>query len=257
MLLFKTSLKILLLVSTFLLLFSTTVFANDVDDIKYVYYEDVGSIVTRVIVVNYQDALEQTDLYDEVADGVYKALMNNKKVWLETDNAVIDYSKAINDNKTYADVIDDGEYYTGRPEPDYERYYDDDDERVARRDPMVDEPDEVKDDDYPNWLVVLDDEDKDVKFKYHLETWEPISKHLFVEIEIDREVFAKEVSSFNIHAVKIAGWEATRKEDEPSRWFVGIPVDELEDVDVGDMPKDDVFELKPGKIEVRAGISWY
>ncbi len=258
MLSFKASLKILLLVSTFLLLFSTTVFANDVVDIKYVYYEDDG-IVSRIYVIDYQDALKENELYDRVAGGVYNALMNNNQIWLETeDGDVIDYSKAINNHKSYEDVVGDDEYSTDRPDPDYEYYYNEDDERVARRTPEVEEPEEVKDDDYPNWLVVLDD-DADDKFKYHIETWEPISRHLLVEIEIDREIFADEVSSRTIRDVKIDGYDATRKEtdDDAFRWFVGIPIDDL-DEDANDMPKDDdVFELKPGMIEVRAGIRWY
>jgi|GEM_PF-7081002 len=257
MLSFRSSLKIFLLVLTFLLLFSTTVFANDIDDIKYVFYED-DSIMSRVYVVNYQDALDEDDLYEKVADGVYDALINNNQVWLETKKEnVIDYSKAMNNHKSYNEVYEDSDYFTERPDPDYEYYYEDGNV-LRRRDPLLDEPEEVVDEDYPNWLVVLDD-DTDDEFKYHLETWEPISGRLFVEIEINREIFAEEVSSRNIRNVRIDGNDATRKEtdDNTFRWFVGIKVDDLEGVDAEDMPQDNVFELKPDMVEVEAGIYWY
>ena len=263
MLSIKRSGRVILFVLALLFLLSSAAFAST-ESIKYVYFERGSSVWTDLIVVDYEKALELKedevdDLYDAVSKGVFEALVEDKRVYLETDDGVvIDYAKAINDNKSFSEALalynDDDEetYVTSRPKADKEMYYDDDsdEERVRFRDPDPDQ-DDFTPDEYPAWLIELEPE-KDDQFKYHLETWEPISGTLFIEIQIDKEKFSELESTRTIYDVEIKGEEALERESEDdnvARYYIGVE----EDVD----PGDNAFELSTNDVKVKAGIRWY
>ena len=265
---FKRGALLTVAVLALVLAFSTVALADDnnnVEEIKYVYFERKGDI----LVVDYDEALEddQKELYNAMAKGVFEALIENKTVVVQTtEERSIDYTRAIIEGKSYVEAVEVDDYDTSRPVPEREIIYDEEaEENISFQEP---DPDKYSPEEHPDWLVVLDDDVDDDKFKFHIETWESISKSFFIFVEIDEEIFAEEVTDNSIERVKIREREALEVEtddDSRSRWYIGIKEDELEswlginpeDDEYPDDPDEDYFELRTNDVEVKAGVGWH
>lgn len=110
----KKQAGILVLCIFLLFLFSSeAVAATSVTEVEYVLYERSDG---KYIIVDYQKALElynppfhQEPLKTALQE-IEVALANFRQVYVETDAKIINYSKAVDDGKTYSEAIGSGDY---------------------------------------------------------------------------------------------------------------------------------------------------
>lgn len=214
---YKTILIVLVLV---FLLSSVAVAATSA--IKYVYIERSDG---KLIMINYQDALDAPKLYEQVVDGVQKALAGFRKVYVETENGVvIFYSQAVNDGLTYNQAVADGGYIVPRPSPDYEMYLDAFNQIKLRTPKPVE---------FPAWLD-----------SYNV-TWSGLAEAWVVDVFVDANELPNIYTLAHIDEMRIKGNLANRM-GTTNRWRAVIPGDVTDDLD-----------LEPGDVMIRIGTNVY
>ena len=228
--------KILFLVVILVILLSASVSASGYD-ITYVYYEWGSN--DDVYMINYEDALSntwpyKTSLYDRMVTGIEFALADFKTVWVEVevagvdDPVIIDYSKAVKANITLTAAVEDSNYHTTRPAPDYELYLDRFN-RVSTRTPQPFV--------FPDWVDEIN------VFKPT-----PFSDRWVVDVYIDgTELPGTGNDLDSISDVRILSIDAVAETDNDGKtglWRVLVDADQKPTV-------------QPGQVRIKIGDTWY
>ncbi len=219
-------------------LFASVAAADAPPSPEYVYYEKLDGEELKIIVVNYQDAINLKaegwpKLYNKTVQGVEDALANFRGVWVEIVDGdevrIVDYSGAIGDGVPYEDAWDNTDYYGDegdRPDPDLEMFLDQFNiirYRVA--DPVS----------YPDWL---NDGETQV-------TWASLINKYVVEVTLIEESLPNDSALDDITAVEILGVAAVRESDS-SVWRAIVPGV------VADPPV-----VGPGAVRIMIDGTWY
>lgn len=104
----KNAKNLFLVLVLVLFLSSTAVAATSVTEVQYVLYERSDG---KMIIVDYQKALDQYDPplkrepLKKALEDIALALYNFRNVYVQTEDKIIDYSKAVNDGKTFSQAL--------------------------------------------------------------------------------------------------------------------------------------------------------